>query len=144
MTRIYKSPIFYMGNKFDLLPALRILFPENINTFYDIFGGSGCVSGNAEANNIVYNEINDNIVNLYKLFLDYTPERINARILEYVKEFDLNTEGTDVRQNIDEIEEIRELYNQHYLTFRDAYNNSERDYLMLFYKMKKYIFYLKI
>ncbi len=69
-----KSPIFYMGNKYRLLPQLLPLFPNNIDTFYDLFGGSGCMSGNVNANRIVYNEINENIVELYKLFLEYTPE----------------------------------------------------------------------
>lgn len=36
-----KSPIFYMGNKYRLLPQLLPLFPSNIDTFYDLFGGSG-------------------------------------------------------------------------------------------------------
>lgn len=36
-----KSPIFYMGNKYDLLHELIPRFPkkEEINTFIDLFGG---------------------------------------------------------------------------------------------------------
>lgn len=94
-----KSPIFYMGNKYRLLPQLIPLFPARINTFYDLFGGSGCMSANVKADKIVYNEINENIVELYKLFLKYSPEEIDTRIREYIKEYGLNTEGTDVRQN---------------------------------------------
>ena len=132
-----KSPIFYMGNKYRLLkyrllPQLIPLFPAKINTFYDLFGGSGCMSANVEANRIVYNEINENIVELYKLFLKYTPEEIDSRIRSYIKEYDLNTEGTDVRQNNPDIKEIRDYYNKNYVSFRKAYNESERDYLMLY------------
>lgn len=39
MNKYIKSPIFYMGNKYRLLPQLIPLFPTNINTFYDLFGG---------------------------------------------------------------------------------------------------------
>ena len=127
-----KSPIFYMGNKYRLLPQLIPLFPAKINIFYDLFGGSGCMSANVEANKIVYNEINENIVELYKLFLKYTPEEIDSRIRSYIKEYDLNTEGTDVRQNNPDIKEIRDYYANRYLEFRKAYNESERDYLMLY------------
>lgn len=127
-----KSPIFYMGNKYRLLPQLLPLFPSNIDTFYDLFGGSGCMSGNVKANRIVYNEINENIVELYKLFLKYTPEEIDNRIKGYIKEYDLNTEGTDVSQNNPDIKEIRDYYANKYLEFRKAYNESERDYLMLY------------
>ena len=79
-----KSPIFYMGNKFKLLPKLQPLFPDNIDTFYDLFGGSGCMSANINANKIVYNELNPNIVNLYKLFLIYTPDQIHTYIHTYI------------------------------------------------------------
>lgn len=113
-----KSPIFYMGNKYRLLPQLIPLFPARINTFYDLFGGSGCMSGNVKANRIVYNEINENIVELYKLFLKYTPEEIDNRIKGYIKEYDLNTEGTDVSQNNPDIKEIRDYYANKYLEFR--------------------------
>ena len=127
-----KSPIFYMGNKYRLLPQLIPLFPTKIKTFYDLFGGSGCMSANVKAEKIVYNEINENIVELYKLFLKYTPEEIDSRIRSYIKEYDLNTEGTDVRQNNPDIKEIRDYYNKNYVAFRKAYNESERDYLMLY------------
>ena len=132
MNKYIKSPIFYMGNKYRLLPQLIPLFPSDIDTFYDLFGGSGCMSGNVKANRIVYNEINNNIVELYKLFLKYTPEEIDSRVKEYIKEYDLNTEGTDVRQNNPDIKEIRDYYANRYLEFRKAYNESERDYLMLY------------
>lgn len=127
-----RSPIFYMGNKYEILDQLISLFPSHIKTFYDLFGGSGCVSGNAQADKIVYNELNDNIANLFKVFMEHTADDINNYILECIKKYDLNTEGTDVRQNVPSIRDIREFYNYNYLKFRDDYNKSERDYLMLF------------
>lgn len=75
-----KSPIFYMGNKFKLLPQLIPLFPDNINTFYDLFGGSGCINTNVDSKKTIYNEINDNIVNLYKLFQNYDAKYIDKWI----------------------------------------------------------------
>ena len=47
-----KSPIFYMGNKERLIKkGLIELFPNNINTFIDLFCGSGVVSLNVNAKN---------------------------------------------------------------------------------------------
>ena len=41
------SPIFYMGNKKKLIKkGLVDLFPKNINTFVEPFGGTGIVSMN--------------------------------------------------------------------------------------------------
>ena len=127
-----KSPIFYMGNKYRLLPQLMSLFPQDINCFYDIFGGSGVVSANINSKNIIYNEFNENIINIYKLFLKYTPEEINTKINNYIKEYDLNREGTDIRQNNPNVAEERAYYNKNYIRFRKAYNESQRDYIMLY------------
>ena len=34
-----KSPLNYVGGKYKLLNEIIPLFPENINTFVDLFGG---------------------------------------------------------------------------------------------------------
>lgn len=127
-----KSPIFYMGNKYKLLDQLIPLFPTNINNFYDIFGGSGVVSANINTKYIKYNEINENIVELYRLLLKQNPEDIDYTIKQYIHSYNLNTEGTDVRQNNPDIKEVRYFYNKNYINFRNAYNKSDRDYTMLY------------
>lgn len=127
-----KSPIFYMGNKYKLLPQLQPLFPKNIDTLYDLFGGSGCISANVNAKKIIYNEINDNIVELYKLFLNYTPEELDTKIKAYIEEYNLNKEGENVKENDPATKVIREFYNNNYINFRKAYNDSARDYIMLY------------
>lgn len=62
--KLIKSPLNYTGNKFNLLEQILPLFPNNINVFYDIFGGSGTVGVNINANKIVYNEYNKFIYEL--------------------------------------------------------------------------------
>lgn len=54
----YVSPLNYIGGKKEVLPLLKKHFPEEINTFYDLFGGGGTVSLNAVADKVVYNDIN--------------------------------------------------------------------------------------
>jgi len=61
-----KSPLIYTGNKYNLLPQILPLFPQKINTFYDLFGGSGTVAINVSANRIIYNEYNKFIYELVK------------------------------------------------------------------------------
>ena len=129
---IIRSPIFYMGNKYKLLNQLLPLFPNNIDTFYDLFGGSGCVSANVSSNKTIYNELNGNIVKLFELFINYDSNYIDNAINNYIKLYDLNKEGTDVRQNNPDIKETRDFYNKKYIKFRESYNKSERDYLMLY------------
>lgn len=125
-----KSPIHYMGGKYDLLPSILEQLPpkEEVSVFYDAFGGSGTVSLNVPYDNIVYNELNDNMVNLLQMIKDTEPEEIINHIKMRIEQFDLNQEGTDTRQNVTDAEEARNYYNERYVAFRDFYNKSpERD-----------------
>lgn len=129
MSNYIKSPIHYMGNKYDLLPFMLEQFPkkEEVSVFYDIFGGSGTVSLNVPYDNVIYNELNDNMVNLLKMIKKTDPQEIINHIKMRIKQFDLNSEGTDTRQNISDNEEIRKYYNDRYIAFRKFYNESEKD-----------------
>ena len=139
MANYIKSPIHYMGNKYDLLPYLIEQFPkpEEVTTFYDLFGGSGTVSLNVPYKNVVYNELNENMVNLLKMIKDTDPQEIIDHINKRIKEFGLNEEGTDIRQNVEGIEELRNYYSNKYFEFRKFYNESEKDikdlYALSFY-----------
>ena len=51
MTSPYiSSPMNYIGGKYKLLPQIMPLFPEDIDTFVDIFCGGANVGINATAN----------------------------------------------------------------------------------------------
>lgn len=52
-----KSPFNYIGGKYRELNQILPLFPDNINKFYDVFGGGGSVSLNVLAKEIIYNDI---------------------------------------------------------------------------------------
>ena len=66
MKELIKSPLNFSGNKFKLLPQLLPLFPKDISTFVDVFGGSFTVGQNIECENIIYNELDSRIFNLVK------------------------------------------------------------------------------
>ena len=128
---IIPSPLFYMGNKLKLLPQLKPLFPPNINTFYDLFGGSGVVSLNVESKKTIYNELNPNIYEMFKLFKDYVYQEIINHINKRVKEFSLPTMSCDVRTKHYQ-EEYKQEHNKNYLKFRKFYNHSNKNYLDLY------------
>ncbi len=51
------EPLFaYTGNKYRLLPDLKALFPKNISCFIDLFGGTGIVGINSNAEKIIIND----------------------------------------------------------------------------------------
>ncbi|MGL5646909.1 MAG: DNA adenine methylase [Clostridium sp.] len=55
--KVIKSPINYNGNKTKIIEKLIDLFPSKISVLVDLFGGSGVVSLNANAEHHIYNEI---------------------------------------------------------------------------------------
>ena len=73
---MYKESFHYMGTKIKLLPQIYPYFPKNIHTFYDVFGGSGVVSMNLNADKYVINDLNDHVHNLYELFKTKTADEI--------------------------------------------------------------------
>ena len=82
-----KSPLNYVGGKYKLLPQILTLFPENIDTFYDLFCGGCNVGVNAKANNIVCNDMIQEIIELFKNWrsneLDVLVKNIEDVIIEY-------------------------------------------------------------
>lgn len=82
-----KSPLNYIGNKYKLLPQVMPLFPENINTFVDLFCGGGDVCANTEAKVIKANDINYHVIDLFETLrcndIDVILNYIDSRIEEY-------------------------------------------------------------
>ena len=127
-----KSPIFYMGNKYELLKQLMPLFPKNIDTLYDLFGGSAVVSLNVQSNKTIYNELNENIYNLIQLFKDNDSKKIIDKIENNINKFNLPRLSCDVRVK-HYTEEYKKEHNKNYLKFREYYNQqNDKDYMDLY------------
>ena len=129
MSNRIKSPIFYMGNKYELLPNLLTYFPkkETVDEFIDLFGGSGVVSINVPYEKITYNEINHNITNLFKMLIETKPNEIINHIKHRVIEFDLPQKGVEKTDN------EYSKYKRNYLNYRKFYNKQkEKNYLDLY------------
>ena len=56
-----RSPFFYVGDKFKLLPQLKENFPKDIDRFIEPFCGGGSVFLNTIANQYLLNDIDTNI-----------------------------------------------------------------------------------
>jgi DNA adenine methylase Dam len=85
--KIIQSPLNYTGGKFKLLPQIIPLFPNDINTFVDLFCGGGNVGININSNHVVFNDIDENLIYIFNtlknLDLDVTFEMINNIIDKY-------------------------------------------------------------
>ena len=91
-----KSPLNYTGGKYKLLPQLLPLFPKEIGTFYDLFGGGFNVGVNVEAERHIYN---DKLHPITKLLLDMYQNDVSTlleNIDKYIADYGLsktNKEG---------------------------------------------------
>jgi len=130
---VVKSPIFYMGNKYDLLNELFTYFPkkEDVDLFIDLFGGSGVVSLNVPYEKITYNEIDHNITNLFKILVETEPQNTIGHIKARIQEFGLYNATTNT--NLISDIKIREEAHIKYNNFRDYYNKQNpKNYLDLY------------
>ena len=62
----FRSPLFYMGDKFKLLDQLKDKFPKKINNFIEPFTGGGSVFLNINANNYFLNDRDKYLIGLHK------------------------------------------------------------------------------
>lgn len=130
-----ESPIFYMGNKHKLLKQIIPLFPDECDTFVDLFGGSGVVSMNYKGKKkTIYNEFNPNIVELVKLFSGNSFETLDSYIQSVVNKYNLLTGKKrnmfpSEEDFLKDTNEKKERYNK----FRTDYNSSTaKDYKDLY------------
>lgn len=90
-----KSPLNYTGNKYNLLPQILPLFPDNIDRFYDLFGGSGTVGVNINCNKIIYNEYNKFIYELVQYIGTCNVEQEIKEIDNLITEYKLGKNTKD-------------------------------------------------
>lgn len=105
-----KSPINYVGSKYNLLPHLVELFPSEVSTFIDLFTGGGSVYMNV-ASKYKYVIANDSL----KELIDIHKNLRNVDYVTYAQEVSKETISNQAS----------------YLSLRDEYNKSFDSRLLL-------------
>lgn len=125
--KTYRSPMFYVGDKFRLIAEIKKYFPKNINKFIEPFVGGGTVFLNINANQYFLNDIDTNVINLHKLLnnqnnLSDFLERVNKIATEYnlSKSFIENVIPKGLK------EQFKKTYYAHYN--KDGFNKLKKDY----------------
>jgi len=100
--KFIKSPLNYTGGKYKLLPFIIDSFPNNIDTFIDLFAGGFNVGINVEANKIVCNDHITYLIELYKTFTEHSIDETLGYIQEKITQHKLsqtNAEGYNALRN---------------------------------------------
>lgn len=100
-----KSPLNYIGGKTRLLPQILPLLPDNIDSFVDLFAGGCNVGINTHAKNIIFNDSQSYLIDLYSVLRVNTIEDTIKHIENRIDQFKLS------KTNKDGYLLLRELYN---------------------------------
>lgn len=118
-----QNPISYPGNKNKLLKEIIPLFPRNIDTFFDVFCGSGVVGVNSKAQTIYCNDYNPYTIEVLQYFYDNTFETIIQQLEQIITKYNLTYSRTKPKGTYIEYKhEGLSLYN------KTGYNQLKADY----------------
>lgn len=96
MNKYIKSPLNYTGGKYKILNEIISIFPENIESFVDLFAGGLNVGINISADTIYVNEHITYLIELYEYFRKISIEELLYKIKCRISEYELtstNQEG---------------------------------------------------
>lgn len=85
-----QSPLNYTGGKFKLLPQILPLFPQNIDTFYDLFCGGCNVGINVDCQKVIYNDLDEHLLYLYNTFKNLDKEATFEWIYQIIEKYQLS------------------------------------------------------
>ena len=135
-----RSPFFYVGDKYKLLPQITQLFPKEFKRIIEPFVGGGSVFLNADAQEVLANDLDSNVIGIHRLLLSQA-EKMDQFILQFANlarsygltcSFDGDVVSADVRK------EFPKTYFAHlnrlgFNTLKEKYNSSkERNELELY------------
>lgn len=90
--KIIRSPFFYVGDKYRLMPQLQQLFPRNISIYVEPFAGGGSSFINTQAEKYIVNDINFYVVELHRTLSSYVgkSEELFQKLYELINKYGLS------------------------------------------------------
>ena len=141
---LIKSPLNYVGGKFKLLPQILPLFPDNINTFYDMFCGGCNVGVNIKANKIVCNDKEQVVINLMNDWKQINSNQALKLLEETIDKYKLSKTNEEGFKNIrNDYNRGEQSWHMFYAMLTNAFNyqirfNKNGEYNMPFGKNRSY------
>ena len=141
---LIKSPLNYVGGKFKLLPQILPLFPNNINTFYDMFCGGCNVGVNIKANKIVCNDKEQVVINLMNNWKQINSNQALKLLEETIDKYKLSKTNEEGFKNIrNDYNRGEQSWHMFYAMLTNAFNyqirfNKNGEYNMPFGRNRSY------
>ncbi len=138
-SKTIRSPFFYVGDKYKLMPQLKPLMPKNIGQYIEPFVGGGSSFLNSKCNTYVLNDVDEYVVALHKSIGSYAgkSEELFAELFELIDFYGLSCSyrGICVPDELKKkyVKTYYSKYNKEsYLKMRADFNTSKDDYLKLY------------
>lgn len=135
----YRSPLFYVGDKYKLMPEIKKYMPEYINNYIEPFVGGGSSFLNVKARHYFVNDIDSYIINIHKELYKYSndKEHFFDKVFKLINKYNLSCSynGHLVPENLKK--QYKKTYyakynKEQYLNLRNDYNKNKNDILKLY------------
>lgn len=136
---IIRSPFFYVGDKYKLMPQLKRLMPEEIEVYIEPFLGGGSSFLNSVGQKYILNDVDKYVIKLHKELAKYVGQKelLLKKLYKIIDEYDLSCSY----RNITVSDELKKQYpktyyakynKQGYERLRADFNKSKRNMLQLY------------
>ena len=90
--QVKRSPLFYVGDKHQLMGQLGRLFPRVVDDYYEPFVGGGTVFLNVQANRYYLNDIDAHLVSIHRHLIDsaMNPKKFFGEVEAVIQEYSLS------------------------------------------------------
>lgn len=140
----YRSPLFYVGDKYKLMPEIKKYMPEYINNYIEPFVGGGSSFLNVKAKKYFVNDIDSAIISIHKMLYENAKNKDTffENMFKKIKHYGLSCSynGHLVPEELKQ--QYKKTYyakynKESYLKLRNDFNHNKKDieklYLLLIY-----------
>ena len=138
--KVNRSPLFYVGDKYKLVPEIKTYFPSSIRHFVEPFVGGGSVYLNVDADDYILNDIDNAVIHIHQMLSSFIgrENKFFERIYKIIDEYGMSCSYRDDRVP-DELKRkyektyFAEFNREGFLRLRSDFNTKFReDYLILY------------
>ena len=138
-SKTIRSPFFYVGDKYKLMPQLKQLMPKKIEQYIEPFVGGGSSFLNSKGTSYMLNDIDSYVVELHRQIGSYTgkSEELFDALFEIIDFYGLSCSyrGICVPEDMKKkyVKTYYSKYNKDaYIRMRKDFNANKNDFLRLY------------
>lgn len=136
--KVVRSPFFYVGDKYKLMPQLQKLFPDNISIYVEPFAGGGSSFLNTKAKYYMVNDIDKYVIELHRCLSSYSscPDVFVKKLYDIIDEYQLSCSFRGITVPAELKKKYVKTYYSHfnkeaYSKLKDKFNK-EHDMVILY------------